>query len=103
MRFRPVVLNQDERVNYFVFTYRVWVQHIKERLKLQSCKQRILILQIQRSKQSSTNQESICGLLCVLGKLERTVKRITVALEEKGLIERIGGKRFGYWKVNVGS
>jgi hypothetical protein len=60
-------------------------------------------LQIQRSKQSSTNQESICGLLCVLGKSERTVKRITVALEEKGLIERIGGKRFGYWKVNVGS
>ena len=103
MRFRPVVLNQDERVNYFVFTYRVWVQHVKERLKLQYCKQRILILQIQRSKQSNTNQESICGLLFVLGKLERTVKRITVALEEKGLIERIGGKRFGYWKVNVGS
>ena len=60
-------------------------------------------MQIQRSKQSSTNRESICGLLCVLGKLERTVKRIAVALEEKGLIERIGGKRFGCWKVNVGS
>lgn len=38
-----------------------------------------------------------------IGKSDRTVKRITVALEEKGLIERIGGKRFGYWKVNVGS
>lgn len=38
-----------------------------------------------------------------IGKSDRTVKRITVALEEKGLIERIGGKRFGCWKVNVGS
>ena len=36
-----------------------------------------------------------------IGKSDRTVKRITVALEGKGLIERIGGKRFGYWKVNA--
>lgn len=38
-----------------------------------------------------------------IGKSDRTVKRITLALEEKGLIERIGGKRFGYWKVNINS
>ena len=38
-----------------------------------------------------------------IGKSDRTAKRITVALEEKGLIERIGGKRFGYWKVNINS
>ena len=37
----------------------------------------------------------------LIGKSDRTIKRITVALEEKGLIERIGGKRFGYWKVNA--
>ncbi len=37
----------------------------------------------------------------LIGKSDRTVKRITVTLEEKGLIERIGGKRFGYWKVNA--
>ena len=36
-----------------------------------------------------------------IGKSDRTVKRITVSLERKGLIERIGGKRFGYWKVNA--
>lgn len=29
----------------------------------------------------------------------RTVKSITVALEKKGMIERVNGKRFGYWKV----
>ena len=38
-----------------------------------------------------------------IGKSDRTVKRITVALEGKGLIERIGGKRFGCWKVNINS
>ena len=38
-----------------------------------------------------------------IGKSNRTVKRITLALEEKGLIERIGGKRFGCWKVNANS
>lgn len=37
----------------------------------------------------------------LIGKSDRTVKRITVSLEENGLIERIGGKRFGYWKVNA--
>lgn len=34
-------------------------------------------------------------------KSERTVKTITVSLENKGLITRVNGKRFGYWKVNV--
>ena len=29
----------------------------------------------------------------------RTVKSITVSLENKGFIERVGGKRFGYWKI----
>lgn len=36
-----------------------------------------------------------------IGKSDRTVKRITSSLEEKKYIERINGKRFGYWKVNV--
>ncbi|MBQ9953736.1 MAG: Fic family protein [Clostridia bacterium] len=34
-------------------------------------------------------------------KSERTVKTITSSLEKKGLIERINGKRFGYWKVHT--
>ena len=36
-----------------------------------------------------------------IGKSERTVKTIMNSLEEKGIISREGGKRFGYWKVNV--
>ena len=32
---------------------------------------------------------------------ERTVKTITANLERKGLITRINGKRYGYWKVNI--
>ena len=34
-------------------------------------------------------------------KSVRTVKTITSSLEKKGLIVRVNGKRFGYWKVNV--
>ncbi|MBO5417640.1 MAG: Fic family protein [Clostridia bacterium] len=37
----------------------------------------------------------------LIGKSDRTVKRITASLEEKNYIERVNGKRFGYWKVNV--
>lgn len=34
-------------------------------------------------------------------KSDRTVKAITARLEEKGLITRKNGKRFGYWQVNM--
>lgn len=37
----------------------------------------------------------------LIGKSDRTVKRITASLEEKQYIERVDGKRFGYWKVNI--
>ena len=37
----------------------------------------------------------------LIGKSDRTVKRITAALEEKKYIQRVNGKRFGYWKVNI--
>ena len=36
-----------------------------------------------------------------IGKSERTVKSITIALSEKNYIERVGGKRFGEWKVLI--
>lgn len=35
-----------------------------------------------------------------INKSERTIKTITASLKEKGIITRINGKRFGYWKVN---
>lgn len=49
-------------------------------------------------KDGKLTQKSLAQMV---GKSERTIKRITVSLEEKKLIERIGGKRFGYWKVNI--
>lgn len=36
-----------------------------------------------------------------IGKSERTVKTKMTSLEEKGIISREGGKRFGFWKVNI--
>jgi DNA-binding MarR family transcriptional regulator len=34
-----------------------------------------------------------------IGKSERTVKSITIALQEKNIIQRINGKRNGYWSI----
>lgn len=49
-------------------------------------------------KDSKMTQKQIAN---VINKSERTVKTITLSLENKGHIERIGGKRFGHWQVNV--
>ena len=35
-----------------------------------------------------------------MGKSVRTVKVVVKALQELGRLERIGGKKSGYWKVN---
>ena len=40
-------------------------------------------------------------LAAAIGKSERTIKTRTVALQEKGYLRREGGKRNGYWKVQV--
>ena len=32
-----------------------------------------------------------------IGKSERTVKSITIALQEKTILQRVNGKRNGYW------
>lgn len=34
-----------------------------------------------------------------IGKSERTLKTITVSLQEKGLLRRVGGKKDGRWEV----
>ena len=34
-----------------------------------------------------------------IGKSERTVKSITVTLQEKGILQRVGGKRDGKWEI----
>jgi predicted HTH transcriptional regulator len=33
-----------------------------------------------------------------IGKSERTVKSITVALQKKNILHRVNGKRNGYWE-----
>lgn len=40
-------------------------------------------------------------LAAAIGKSERTIKTCTVALQEKGYLRREGGKRNGYWEVQV--
>ena len=49
-------------------------------------------------KDSKITQKQIAEKI---GKSERTVKTIMNSLEEKGVISREGGKRFGYWKLNI--
>ena len=34
-----------------------------------------------------------------IGKSERTVKTITVNLQEKGILQRVNGKRNGRWEI----
>ena len=34
-----------------------------------------------------------------IGKSERTVKSITIALQEKNILRRVNGKRNGYWEI----
>ena len=34
-----------------------------------------------------------------IGKSERTLKTITVSLQEKSLLRRVGGKRDGKWEI----
>lgn len=42
---------------------------------------------------------TVSELMQKTGKAERTVKRVLASLKEKGLIERIGSDKTGYWKV----
>lgn len=53
--------------------------------------------------QAIANNPSITqkALAEVTGKSERTIKRRTVALQEKGLLRRANGKRSGRWKLLV--
>ena len=55
----------------------------------------IAMLNAIKANPSATQKE----LAAAIGKSERTVKRLTVAMQEKGLIERTGGKRNGKWVI----
>ena len=46
-------------------------------------------------KNPSATQKEIAA---EIGKSERTVKSMTIALQEKIILRRVNGKRNGYWE-----
>lgn len=57
----------------------------------------LLVLNLLKQNPKMTQKQ----LAQEIKKSERTVKSITVSLEARKRIARIGGKRFGHWKVNA--
>lgn len=55
----------------------------------------IAILRIVLSNPTATQKQ----MAAEIGKSERTVKSITVTLQEKGILQRVGGKRDGKWEI----
>ena len=53
----------------------------------------VAVLRIVQKSPSATQKE----IAAEIGKSERTVKSITIALQEKNIIQRVNGKRNGYW------
>lgn len=65
-------------------------------LKCKSCTlEQIAVLRIVQVKPTATQKE----MAVEIGKSERTIKSITVALQEKGILRRVGGKREGWWEI----
>ena len=54
----------------------------------------VAVLRIMHENPSATQKE----IATAIGKSERTVKTITVALQEKLIVKRVNGKRNGYWE-----
>lgn len=57
----------------------------------------LAILNLIKEEPTLTQQE----IHAKLGKSLSFIKRATLSLREKGLITRVGGKRYGYWEINV--
>ena len=55
----------------------------------------VAVLRIVQKKPSATQKE----IAAEIGKSERTVKSITITLQEKGILQRVNGKRNGYWRI----
>ena len=54
----------------------------------------VAVLRIMHENPAVTQKE----IASTIGKSERTVKTITVALQEKQIVKRVNGKRNGYWE-----
>ena len=57
----------------------------------------VAVLRIMHGNPTATQKE----IATAIGKSERTVKTITVALQEKLIVKRVNGKRNGYWEFIV--
>ncbi|MBR4840818.1 MAG: Lrp/AsnC family transcriptional regulator [Paludibacteraceae bacterium] len=55
----------------------------------------IALLRIVQKNPSATQKE----IAVEIRKSERTVKSITIALQERNILRRVNGKRNGYWKI----
>ena len=55
----------------------------------------VALLCIVQKNPSATQKE----IAAEIGKSERTVKSITIALQEKNILRRVNGKRNGYWEI----
>ena len=65
-------------------------------LKCKSCTlEEIAVLRVVQTNPTATQNQ----MAATIGKSERTVKSITVSLQEKGILRRVGGKRDGRWEL----
>ena len=55
----------------------------------------VAVLRIVQKDRYATQKE----IASEIGKSERTVKSITVALQDKQILKRVNGKRNGYWEI----
>ena len=64
-------------------------------LKCKNCTlEEVAVLRIMHENPTATQKE----IATAIGKSERTVKTITVALQDKLIVKRVNGKRNGYWE-----
>lgn len=65
-------------------------------LKCKNCTlEEVAVLRIVQKNRYATQKE----IAAEIGKSERTVKSITIALQDKQILKRVNGKRNGYWEV----
>lgn len=65
-------------------------------LKCKSCTlEEVAVLRVVQTNPAATQKQ----MAVEIGKSERTVKSITVTLQEKGILQRVGGKRDGKWEI----
>ena len=65
-------------------------------LKCKNCTlEEAAVLRIVQNNPTATQKE----IAAEIGKSERTVKTITVNLQEKGILQRVNGKRNGRWEI----